>query len=56
MVFLPQDKDYSFNRELLTEVELFSADGSARHEDQIDTMVYAINVGLVGNGTSIFDS
>ena len=34
MVFLPQDKDYSFNRELLTEVELFSADGSAKHDDQ----------------------
>ena len=56
MVFLPQDKDYSFNRELLTEVELFSADGSARHEDQIDTMVYAIQIGLAGTGTSIFDS
>ena len=34
MVFLPQDKDYSFNRELLTEVELFSGDGSAKHDDQ----------------------
>jgi predicted phage terminase large subunit-like protein len=56
MVFLPQDKDYSFNRELLTEVELFSADGSAKHEDQIDTMVYAIQIGLAGTGTSIFDS
>ena len=28
------DKDYSFNRELLTEVELFSGDGSAKHDDQ----------------------
>lgn len=56
MVFLPQDKDYSFNRELLTEVELFSSDGSAKHEDQIDTMVYAIQIGLAGSGSSIFDA
>ena len=34
MVFLPQDKDYSFNRELLTEVELFSANGQNKHDDQ----------------------
>jgi predicted phage terminase large subunit-like protein len=56
MVFLPQDKDYSFNRELLTEVELFSADGSARHDDILDCIVYSCVVGLMGQGTSIFDS
>lgn len=56
MVFLPQDKDYSFNRELLTEVELFSGDGSAKHDDITDCIIYAVNVGLAGIGTSIFDS
>ena len=34
MVFLPQDKDYSFNREFLTEIELFSANGQNKHDDQ----------------------
>ena len=56
MVFLPQDKDYSFNRELLTEIELFSADGNARHDDILDCIVYSCVVGLMGQGTSIFDS
>ena len=56
MVFLPQDKDYSFNRELLTEIELFSGDGSAKHDDITDCIIYAVNVGLAGIGTSIFDS
>jgi predicted phage terminase large subunit-like protein len=56
MVFLPQDKDYSFNRELLTEIELFSGDGSAKHDDITDCIIYAVNVGLAGIGTSIFDT
>ena len=51
-----KDKDYSFNRELLTEIELFSADGNARHDDILDCIVYSCVVGLMGQGTSIFDS
>ena len=56
MVFLPQDKDYSFNRELLTEVELFSADGGSKHDDIIDCITYAVTIGIAGFGTSIFDN
>lgn len=55
MVFLPQDKDYSFNRELLTEVELFSADGGCKHDDIIDCITYAVTIGIAGVGSSIFD-
>lgn len=55
MVFLPQDKDYAFNRELLTEVELFSADGGCKHDDIIDCITYAVTIGIAGFGTSIFD-
>ena len=56
MVFLPQDKDYSFNRELLTEVELFSADGGSKHDDIIDCITYAVTIGIAGVGSSIFDN
>ena len=55
-ILLPQDKNYGFNPELLNECEMFSADGSAKHDDILDTMVYAINIGLQGVGSSIFDN
>lgn len=52
-VELPESPEY--NKELLNECEAFTRDDSHSHDDQVDTMVYGIMVGLSKLQVSILE-
>lgn len=54
-VLLPNDETYGFNPELLSECEAFTRDDTHLHDDIVDTLVYAIQEGLVKNNVSLLD-
>lgn len=54
-VLLPYDEKYNFNVDLLNECEAFTRDDSHSHDDIVDTLVHAIQEGLVRNEVSLLD-
>lgn len=54
-VLLPNDETYGFNPALLAECEAFTRDDTHIHDDIVDTLVYAIQEGLVKNNVSLLD-
>lgn len=54
-VYLPFDENHGFNKDLLNECEAFTRDDSHAHDDIVDTLVYAIQQGLVKNEVSLLD-
>ncbi len=54
MVVIPQDGSVPWIEKFVTECDEFKADGTAVHDDMVDTMVDALEE-LLGKPTSIFD-
>lgn len=54
-VYLPEDKHYGFNPDLLAECEGFSRDMSHLHDDQVDALVYLIQECIGKTTVSILD-
>lgn len=54
-VYLPENENYGFNPDLLSECEAFSRDMSQLHDDIVDTLVYLIREGIGRNTVSILD-
>ena len=54
-VLLPIDKNYSFNKEVLAETESFTRDDSHSHDDIVDNIMDAINIGLAKKTIGILD-
>ena len=55
LVELPEHRDYTFVHDFISECEAFTRDDSHAHDDQIDTMVYAIQTLLSNTTVSILD-
>lgn len=54
-VYLPENENYGFNKELLAECEAFSRDQSQIHDDQVDALVYLVQESLGKNEISLLD-
>lgn len=54
-VYLPENENYGFNKELLAECEAFSRDQSQIHDDQVDALVYLVQESLGKNEVSLLD-
>lgn len=52
-VYLPNNPDYSFNKEFINECELFARDMSHKHDDMVDNLTMAIQ--YTTRKTSIYD-
>lgn len=52
-LYLPNDCNYSFNKDLINECELFSRDMSHKHDDIVDCITQAIQ--YISRKTSIYD-
>ena len=56
-VFLPFDRNYGHNPQIIGECELFARDMSHSHDDIVDTLVHSINVSVgFGRTFSIFET
>ena len=55
LVELPENRSYSFVKDFVSECEAFTRDDTHAHDDQIDTMVYAIQILLSNTTVSILD-
>ena len=51
-VYLPFNKDYAINKDLIAECEEFTQDFTHKNDDIIDNLIDAINKGLVTSNTS----
>lgn len=54
-VLLPNDENYSFVPNLLSETDAFSRDDSHLHDDQCDAIAYAVKQGLAKGNVSLLD-
>lgn len=54
-VYLPENPNYSFNPDLIAECEEFSRDGSQKHDDIVDSLVYLIREALSKTVVSVLD-
>lgn len=55
LVYLPQDKNYGFNPDFLSECEAFTRDDSHKHDDQVDAFCYGVRIGISKLQVSILD-
>lgn len=55
LVYLPENKNYNFNADFLSECESFTRDDSHKHDDMVDTFTYAVQIGLSRRTVSILD-
>lgn len=55
LIFLPENRAYSFNNDFLSECESFTRDDSHKHDDQIDAFVYGVKIGISRIQVSILD-
>ena len=55
LVELPVSKDYSFVPDLLSECEAFTRDDSHDHDDMVDNLSMAVEIGLAKRKISILE-
>ena len=55
LIYLPENKNYAFNPDFLSECEAFTRDDSHKHDDQVDAFCYGVKIGISHTQVSILE-